>query len=441
MRFLAENVYDATAPSNLPWLNPAAIKEVVNTGGTSILRGLRNLVGDLATAPRVPSMVDTEQFTVGVNLAVTPGAVVLRTPVFELIQYTPTTSEVLTTPLLLVPPTINKYYVLDLAPGRSLVEHLLASGQQVFVVSWRNPGVRQADWGLDTYVEAVIQALDATREICETEQAHLFGACSGGIISSMAAAHLAQSGRQDELAGLTLAVTVLDQSEAGLAGALMDRGRADTAIARSARTGYLDGRALAEVFAWLRPNDLIWNYWVNNYLVGKKPPAFDILYWNADTTRMPAHLHRDFLETALANKLVTPGEATALGTPVDLTRVTVDSYVIGGVADHITPWQSCYRTTQLLGGATRFVLSTSGHIAALVNPTTNAKSSFQTAKDNPADPARWQSSAETHSGSWWADYVVWLADRSGARRPAPEDLGRGRFTAIADAPGTYVFDK
>jgi polyhydroxyalkanoate synthase len=221
----------------------------------------------------------------------------------------------------------------------------------------------------------------------------------------------------------------------------MDRGRADTAIARSARTGYLDGRALAEVFAWLRPNDLIWNYWVNNYLVGKKPPAFDILYWNADTTRMPAHLHRDFLETALANKLVTPGEATALGTPVDLTRVTVDSYVIGGVADHITPWQSCYRTTQLLGGATRFVLSTSGHIAALVNPTTNAKSSFQTAKDNPADPARWQSSAETHSGSWWADYVVWLADRSGARRPAPEDLGRGRFTAIADAPGTYVFDK
>jgi polyhydroxyalkanoate synthase len=441
MRFLAENVYDATAPSNLPWLNPAAIKEVVNTGGTSILRGLRNLVGDLATAPRVPSMVDTEQFTVGENLAVTPGAVVLRTPVFELIQYTPTTSEVLTTPLLLVPPTINKYYVLDLAPGRSLVEHLLASGQQVFVVSWRNPGVRQADWGLDTYVEAVIQALDATREICETEQAHLFGACSGGIISSMAAAHLAQTGRQDELAGLTLAVTVLDQSEAGLAGALMDRGRADTAIARSARTGYLDGRALAEVFAWLRPNDLIWNYWVNNYLVGKKPPAFDILYWNADTTRMPAHLHRDFLETALANKLVTPGEATALGTPVDLTRVTVDSYVIGGVADHITPWQSCYRTTQLLGGATRFVLSTSGHIAALVNPTTNAKSSFQTAKDNPADPARWQSSAETHSGSWWADYVVWLADRSGARRPAPEDLGRGRFTAIADAPGTYVFDK
>ena len=221
----------------------------------------------------------------------------------------------------------------------------------------------------------------------------------------------------------------------------MDRGRAAAAVARSARMGYLDGRSLAEVFAWLRPNDLVWNYWVNNYLLGKKPPAFDILYWNADTTRMPAHLHRDFLETALDNKLVTAGGATALGVPVDLSQVTVDAYVIGGVADHITPWQSCYRTTQMLGGTTRFVLSTSGHIAALVNPTTNAKSSFQTAKDNPADPLAWVSSADTQQGSWWADYVDWLGDRSAALKPAPEQLGRGRFTPIASAPGTYVFDQ
>jgi poly[(R)-3-hydroxyalkanoate] polymerase subunit PhaC len=441
MRFLADNLYDAAAPSNLPWLNPAAIKEVINTGGANLLRGLRSLVRDMATPPRVPSMVDSAAFSVGENLAVTPGAVVLRTPVFELIQYAPTTSEVNATPLLLVPPTINKYYVLDLAPGRSLVEHLLQSGQQVFVVSWRNPGVREADWGLDTYIEAVIQALDATREICQADQALLFGACSGGIISSMAAAYLAGTGRQDELAGLTLAVTVLDQSNAGLAGALIDRGRADAALARSARAGYLDGRSLAEVFAWLRPTDLVWNYWVNNYLLGKKPPAFDILYWNADTTRMPAHLHRDFLEAALANTLVTAGAATALGVPVDLAQVTVDSYVIGGVADHITPWQSCYRTTQLLGGATRFVLSTNGHIAALVNPTTNTKSSFQTAKDNPADPLAWLGSADTQQGSWWADYVGWLSDRSGALKPAPAQLGRGRFTPIASAPGTYVLDK
>jgi polyhydroxyalkanoate synthase len=308
-------------------------------------------------------------------------------------------------------------------------------------MSWRNPGVREADWGLDTYIDAVVQALDATREICQADQALLFGACSGGIISSMAAAYLAAHERQHELAGLTLAVTVLDQSDAGLAGAIMDQGRAAAAIARSARMGYLDGRALAEVFAWLRPNDLVWNYWVNNYLLGKKPPAFDILYWNADTTRMPAHLHRDFLETALDNKLVTAGAATALGVPVDLSQVTVDSYVIGGVSDHITPWQSCYQTTQLLGGTSRFVLSTSGHIAALVNPTTNTKSSFQTAKDNPADAQSWLSSADTQAGSWWADYVAWLGDRSGALKPAPEELGHGRFAPIANAPGTYVFDK
>ncbi len=440
MRLLADNLYDAAAPSNLPWLNPAALKEVVNTGGANIVRGLRNLVGDMAVAPRVPSMVAKEEFSVGEDLAVTPGAVVLRTPVFELIQYTPTTSEVSTTPLLLVPPTINKFYVLDLAPGRSLVEHLLASGQQVFVMSWRNPGVAEAEWGLDTYVEAVLTALDTTREICEAEQALLFGGCSGGIISALAAAYLAGTGRQDELAGLTLAVTVLDQSDAGLAGAMMDRGRAAAAVARSTRTGYLDGRSLAEVFAWLRPNDLIWNYWVNNYLLGRKPPAFDILYWNADTTRMPAHLHRDFLETALENKLVTAGAATALGVPVDLSQVTVDAYVVGAVADHITPWQGCYRTTQLLGGSTRFVLSTSGHIAALVNPTTNAKSSFRTAKDNPADPLAWVSSADTQQGSWWADYVAWLGDRSATLKPAPVRLGRGRFTPVASAPGTYVLD-
>lgn len=441
MRFLVDNILDATAPSNLPLLNPAALKEVVNTGGVNFLKGLRNLVGDMSRAPRVPSMVDTEEFSVGENLALSPGAVVLRTPVFELIQYTPTTDEVRETPLLLVPPTINKFYLLDLAPGRSLVEHLVASGQQVFVLSWRNPTVRHADWGLDTYVEAVVQAMDATREICGTGQALLFGACSGGIISSMAAAYLAGSGRQEELAGITLAVTVLDQADAGLAGALIDRGRADAAIARSNRAGYLDGRALAEVFAWLRPNDLIWSYWVNNYLLGRKPPAFDVLYWNADTTRMSAGLHRDFLETALANKLVDAGEATALGVPVDLSGVLVDSYLIGGVADHITPWQSCYRTTQLLGGKSRFVLSTSGHVAALVNPPTNTKSSFQTAEDNPSDPVEWLSTTQSHAGSWWNDYVTWLADRAGPAKPAPDELGRGRFAPIADAPGTYVFDK
>jgi polyhydroxyalkanoate synthase len=444
IRFLVDNLLDALAPSNAPWLNPAALKEVVNTGGGSVVRGLRNLAGDLAQPPRVPSMVDETEFSVGGNLGITPGAVVLRTPVFELIQYAPSTEDVRQKPLLLVPPTINKFYVLDLAPGRSLVEHLVSSGQQVFAISWRNPTAQHADWGLDAYVGAVIEALDTTREIAESDEALMFGACSGGIIASTAAAYLADAGRQDELAGLTLAVTVLDQSNAGLSGALMDEARAEAAIESSERRGYLDGRALAEVFAWLRPNDLIWNYWVNNYLLGKKPPAFDILYWNADTTRMPARLHKDFLEMAMGNKLVHPGEATVMGVPVDLGKVTVDSYMVGGVADHITPWDSCYRSTGLFGGTSRFILSTSGHIAALVNPATNMKSSFQTHPEgdpNPQDPKAWQASAETHQGSWWNDYADWLGARSGDTRTAPTELGRGRFAPLAEAPGTYVHDK
>ena len=388
-------------------------------------------------------MVDTEQFAVGENLAVTPGAVVLRTPVFELIHYTPTTSEVLKTPLLLVPPTINKYYVLDLAPGRSLVEHLLASGQQVFVVSWRNPGVRQADWGLDTYIEAVIQALDGVREICEAEQAHLFGACSGGILvvdgGGIPRPDRSPGGARRADARRDRPRPVQRRARRS---ALGPGDRADAAIARSARTGYLDGRALAEVFAWLRPNDLIWNYWVNNYLLGKKPPAFDILYWNADTTRMPAHLHRDFLETALANSLVSPGEATALGTPVDLSQVTVDSYVIGGVSDHITPWQSCYRTTQTAGRHVAVRALDQRPHRRLGQPDDQRRSpaSRPPRTTRPTQPAGWLPPTPT-PGSWWADYVVWLADRSGARKPAPEQLGRGRFEAIADAPGTYVLDK
>ena len=269
----------------------------------------------------------------------------------------------------------------------------------------------------------------------------MYAACSGGIIASMAAAHLAGTGRGDRLASLTLAVTVLDQTKAGTASALVDRKRADAAIALSQRAGYLDGSALAEVFAWLRPNDLIWNYWVNNYLLGRKPPAFDILSWNADTTRMPAKLHEDFLELGLANKLAHPGEATALGVPVDLGRITADAYVIGGETDHLTPWQSCYRTVGLLGGKTEFVLSTSGHIAALVNPPTNTKSSFRHSGSAPRSPQEFLETAETHQGSWWSHYADWLSARSGELVAAPSELGRGRYQPLAAAPGTYVFDK
>jgi polyhydroxyalkanoate synthase subunit PhaC len=440
VRFLVENLNEALSPSNVPLVNPASAKAAIDTAGLNLVHGGMSLLRDMATRPRIPEMVDTSSFEVGRNIAVTPGAVVLRSEVIELIQYRPQTEQVREVPLLIVPPTINKYYAMDLAPGRSLVEYLVRGGQQVFVVSWRNPDARHAGRGLDTYVQAVLDALDGIQRICGVDQVALIGACAGGIISSITAAHLAAIGQLGRLAASGLFVTVLDTARAGTVGALTDRRLASAAKAMSRRRGYLDGRALAEVFAWLRPGDLIWSYWVNNYLLGKKPPAFDVLFWNADTTRMTARLHADFVDLAMDNKLVTPGALTVLGTPIDLSLVDADAYLVAGIADHITPWQDCYRSTQLLGGKSRFILSTSGHIAALVNPPGNPKARYQVNKSTPADPADWLKTAETEQGTWWPDMLAWLGDRCGADRPAPEELGGGGLRPIVDAPGTYVFD-
>jgi polyhydroxyalkanoate synthase subunit PhaC len=440
IRFLADNLAEALSPSNVPLVNPASAKAAIDSGGLTLARGGISLLRDLVSPPRVPEMVDTSQFEVGRNIAVTPGAVVLRTEVLELIQYRPQTDEVREVPLLVVPPTINKYYALDLSPGRSLVEYLVRGGQQVFVISWRNPDARHAGWGLDTYVEEVLGALDAAQRVTGAGQAALVGACAGGIIASVAAAYLAATRQRDRLAAFVLLVTVLDTAQAGTVGALADRQLASAAKAMSARRGYLDGRALAEVFAWLRPGDLIWNYWVNNYLLGKKPPAFDVLFWNADTTRMSAKLHADFVDLAMDNKLVTPGALTVLGTPIDVAGIATDGYLVAGIADHITPWQNCYRSTQLLGGKSQFILSTSGHIAALVNPPGNPKARYQTNNAAPADAEDWLRTAETQEGSWWPDLLGWLGDRCGKQEPAPEELGGGGLRPIIDAPGTYVFD-
>jgi len=440
MRLLVDNLVQALAPSNNPACSPVFWKAVIDSGGGNVIRGARHLAADLAAPPRVPSMVAADAFEVGADLAVTPGVVVLRTPVFELLQYQPQTPRVRRVPLLIVPPTINKYYILDLAPGRSLVEHLVGSGQQVFVISWRNPDARHRDWGADTYGQAIVQALRATRRICRADRSLLLGLCSGGILAAMVLAHLAAGGRQDGVAGFGLAVTVLDQARAGTASAVLDERTARAAVAASAARGFLDGRALAEVFAWLRPGDLIWSYWVNNYLQGHQPPPFDILYWNADTTRMTAGLHRDFVRLAVDNALTRPGAATMLGSPVDLAKVDVDSYVVAGIADHLCPWQSCYRSTQLLGGQSRFVLSTSGHIASMVNPPGNEKASFRTTSDNPPDPADWLDQATTERGSWWPDYVRWLEARGGGEKPRPRKLGAAGFRPMDPAPGTYVLD-
>jgi polyhydroxyalkanoate synthase len=357
---------------------------------------------------------------------------------FELIQYQPVTENVYRCPLLIVPPMINKFCITDLSPGRSMAEFLVGQGHQVFVVSWRNPDARHRDWDLNTYGGAVVQALAAVRAISGAAKASICALCSGGVVSTMVAAHLSVSGQLNQLASLCLGVTVLDQQQAGTAGAIIDE---TTATAVSAARGYLDGRTLAEVFAWLRPDDLIWNYWVNNYLHGRPPAAFDILYWNADTTRLPAALHRDFIALALSNALTVPDAATMLGSPVDLAKVDTDAYVIAGVADHLCPWQSCYRTTQLLGGPVTFVLSTSGQIASMINSPANPKASFQTAAANPPDPGGFLAAAHMVPGSWWSDYSSWLAARSGEQKKSPRQLGRKAYPVQCAAPGTYVHDR
>jgi polyhydroxyalkanoate synthase len=438
VRFLAENLIEAFSPSNVPLLNPTSAKAAVETGGLNFVRGARNLVRDLARPPRIPQMVDSSAFTVGDNIAATPGAVVLRTEVLELIQYTPQTPAVREVPVLMVPPTINKFYAIDLAPGRSWVEHLVQSGQQVFTLSWRNPDARHAQWGLDDYVQAVLDALDAVARICRADRVVLTGICSGGILATLAAAQLAGT---DRLAGLGLAVTVLDHRQAGMPAVLADKQLAAAATYLSRRRGYLDGRQLGELFAWLRPGDLVWNYWVNNYLLGQAPPAFDVLYWNADSTRMTASLHADFVRLAIHNGLVEPGATTVLGHPVDLSAVDVDSYIVAGVADHITPWQNCYRTRAMLGGQSRFVLSTSGHIAALVNPPGNPKATYQVNSEQAPTAERWLDGAHAVRGSWWPDFVGWLEPRTGAMRKAPRRLGARGYPRIVPAPGTYVFDR
>ena len=443
LKFVLTNLIAASAPSNNPFLSPDAWKAAIDTGGMSLVRGLRAFVTDMSSTPHIPTMVQPDAFTIGKDIGITPGSVVARTDIFELIQYKPSTPTVHEFPLLMVPPMINKYYITDLTPGRSMLEFFVSQGYQVFVLSWRNPGREARDWGVNTYGEAIVDGMGMAREITKSPKINVIGLCAGGIMTSMVCSHLSATGRLDEISSLCLGVTLLDMTEAGTTVSLMDENAAAASILASRVRGYMSGGSLAEIFAWLRPNDLIWSYWVNNYLQGKTPPPFDILYWNADTTRMPAALHRNFIEIAMANALTKSGATTMLTTPVDLSKIDLDTYVVAGIDDHISPWPSAYRTTQMLGGEKRFVLSNSGHIAAMVNPPSNPKATFRvgTSTHTPPDHKEWLAEAETVQGSWWPDYTAWMESRSGGMKDAPKKLGDAKFPPLADAPGTYVLER
>ncbi len=435
---VADILIDAVAPTNTLIGNPSAVKLALDTGGASLVQGLRNAIDDLRNNNGMPSQVDKSPFAVGGNLATTEGAVVYRTEMLELLQYTPKTDKVRAMPLLFVPPQINKYYVLDLTPEKSISQFLVGQGFQVFVVSWRNPGPEHRDWGLADYVSALADVVGVVCAITGSPKLNVSGGCSGGITTATLLSHLAAKGDK-RVNSVTFWVCVLDpRMEDSDVGALVTKRGIDMARKRSAKKGVLSGSDLSRVFAWLRPNDLVWNYVVNNYLHGQKPPAFDVLFWNNDSTNLTATLHSDYLSLYETQPFANPGKEEILGQPIDLGKVDIDAFIVGGVTDHITPWKACYRTTQMLGGKKEFVLSNSGHIQAILNPPGNPKAKYFVNDALPATADEWAASASEVQGSWWERWAKWLGERSGETVPRPKKLGNRKYKSTDAAPGTYV---
>jgi polyhydroxyalkanoate synthase len=436
-RFALGQVVEATAPTNSLIGNPTALKRAAETRGRSLVDGARHFAYDVRHNGGMPSQVDTRPFRVGETIATSRGEVIHRSPLFELIQYEPTTPRVGSRPTLIIPPQINRYYFLDLAPGRSFVEYSVGRGIQMFMISWRNPTPEHRDWGLDDYAEACIEAAEVAAEISRSESINVAGFCAGGMTQCAVLSHLASTGR-DLVASATLAVCLIDTQISSTLNMFSTERTIRSAIAGSRRKGVLDGKDLSRVFAWVRPNDLVWNYWVSNYLLGQNPPAFDVLAWNADVTNLPAALHAEFMHMWNDNALLHAGKMSVLGTPVDLAAVKQDAYVVGALTDHLVPWQSAYAATQVLGGDVRFVLSNSGHIQALVNPPGNPKASYYTNDSYPAEPAAWLADADQERASWWVDWADWTLARSGEQRPRPRRLGNSKHPKIVSAPGEYV---
>ena len=438
-RFVTQQIADALAPTNFLAGNPSALRRARETRGISLVKGVRNIIDDLMHNGCMPRQVDSAPFKVGENLANTPGQVVFEHPIAELIQYTPATEHVRSRPLLFVPPQINKFYVYDISPEKSVVRYLVEKGFQVFMLSWRNPTAEERDWGLAEYIEAIDEAMKVTCAITGQQKIDTVGACAGGITLTAALCYIGALGHADRAASLTLMVNVLNtHREDTVANLFFGDDVIESSRKRSARKGLLEGKDTARIFSWMRPNDLIWNYVASNYLHGDKPPAFDVLYWNSDSTNLPARLHSDFLNIFKKSPFANPGTMLIRDIELDIDNVKCPVFITGGTTDHITPWQACYRSTQLFKGETTYVLSTAGHIQSFVNPPGNPRRRYLVNASTPTDPEEWLRGAEEHDGSWWPYWTDWLKTLSQRERKAPAKQGNKDYPVIRPAPGLYV---
>jgi len=437
LRFYARQFIDAMSPANFPATNPEVIRKAIETRSASLTDGMKNLIDDLQKG-RI-TRVDESAFEVGRNLAITPGSVVFENELIQLIQYAPQTGEVEKTPLLIVPPCINKYYLLDLGAGNSLVEYAVAQGHQVFLISWRSavPEIGYLTW--DDYLEmGPLRAVDVVLDITGAERTHALGFCVGGTILSCAAAVLAGR-QQDKLSTVTLLTTMLDFSDTGEIGLLIDKTSVALREAAIGKGGILPGKELAFTFGTLRANDLIWHYVVDNYLKGATPDAFNLLFWDSDSVSLPGPMYCWYTRnTYLENNIKDPGKTTQCGVPVDLSKITAPVYLLASREDHIVPWKAAYLTKDLIGGDARFVLAASGHVAGVINPPARNKRSHWLNDELVSDPQRWLEAAQEKPGSWWPDWDAWMKHHSSGTIPAPTELGNAQYHPIEPAPGRYV---
>jgi polyhydroxyalkanoate synthase subunit PhaC len=438
--FYMRQFVDAMSPANFVMTNPEVLRKTAETGGTNLLKGLSNLLFDLERGKgklRI-RMTDDSKFKVGENIAVTPGKVVFQTPLMQLIQYNPTTETVLKRPLVIFPPWINKFYILDLRPKNSFIRWAVDQGHTVFVASWVNPDEALAEKGFDDYMtEGVLAALDAIEAATGVREVNAIGYCLGGTLLATTLAYMATK-RDNRIKSATYFVTMTDFEEAGELGVFIDEEQLKALEEKMGKRGFLDGREMATTFNMLRANDLIWSFVVNNYLLGQDPFPFDLLYWNDDSTRMPARMHSFYLRRMYQqNDLCKPGAIELLGAKIDLRKIKVPSYLISTREDHIAPWKSTYRGTQLYKGPVRFVLAASGHIAGVVNPPDSGKYSHWVNDELPESPDDWFAGATELAGSWWPDWHRWVTALDRTEVPARQP-GDGKLTPIENAPGSYV---